>query len=189
MISYLKGTILQKASDYIILDAGDIGYKVHVSEGVYERLSKGSVVTLFCHLHIKKNESMELYGVPTFEHLRLFELLKGITGVGPKAALLMSSLGTPEEFKRAIEMGDEDFFANVKGIGTKKVHKIIFELTGKMKSLSDTKLSKEDAETVSALTTLGFPKKDAQEVIEQIPRNIKTTEDKVKEALKILKKT
>ena len=78
MISYLKGVVFEKTSDYIILDVGNIGYKVYVSESFNERLSKGSAVSLFCHSHLKKDDAMELYGVPTFEPLRLFELLKGI---------------------------------------------------------------------------------------------------------------
>lgn len=187
MISYLKGTIFEKTSDYIIIDVGNIGYKVYVSEKTIGQFSEGSNVALFCHLHIKKDDAMELYGVPTFEHLRLFELLKGISGVGPKAALLMSSLGNLKEFQRAIEAGDQEFFSGVKGIGAKKIQKIIFELTGKMKSLDKGKLSKEDEEAVSALSTLGFSNKDAKEALSQMSKDIKTTEDKVKEALMIMK--
>lgn len=188
MISYLKGTIAAKTSDYIILDLGNIGYKVFISEKMQAQLSGGDKVELFCHLHMRKDETMELYGVPSFEQLRLFEMLKGISGVGPKAALLLSSLGTIKEFERAIDIQDEAFFGDVKGIGKKKIQKIILELTGKIHYLNKAKkLSKEEEETISALSSLGFTKQKAREALSLIPQDIQKTEDKVKEALRIMK--
>lgn len=187
MISYIKGTILAMTSDYIILDLGNIGYKVFIAEEMQKKFSIGDEVSLFCHLHMRKDETMELYGVPSFEHLRLFGLFKNISGVGPKAALLLSSLGNLKEFQKAVEMQDEAFFGRVKGIGKKKVQKIIFELTGKIKDLDKMKLSGEDEEVLSVLVSLGFSKQKAKDALSQVSKDIQKTEDKVKEALRIMK--
>lgn len=188
MISYLKGIVVAKTSDYIIINLGNIGYKVFISEKALGQFSEGSRAEMFCYLYARKDTAMELYGVSSFEQLRLFELLIGISGVGPKAALLLSSLGTIKEFERAIDIQDEAFFGDVKGIGSKKIQKIILELTGKIHYLNKAKkLSKEEEEAISVLSSLGFTKQKAKEALSQIPQDIQKTEDKVKEVLRIMK--
>ena len=104
----------------------------------------------------------------------------------PKAALALSSLGTREELQKAIEQRDATFFAGVKGIGTKKIQKVMVELTGKFDKIPQEDDSK-DKEVLDALVNLGFPLQRARDALSQIPQEVKTTEEKIRAALKIIK--
>ncbi len=186
MISYLKGKVIARGSDSIILLAQNIGYKVFLIEKAFSQISEGLDLEVFCYLHIKRDETIELYGVPTFSHLQVFETVRGVSGIGPKASLAISSLGTLEEFKKAIEKNDNSFFAGIQGVGIKKIQKVILELTGKIKTISKKTESAEDAEAIDALTRLGFSKQQAKSALSKTPQ-AESAEEKVKQALKLLR--
>ncbi|MDP3901312.1 MAG: Holliday junction branch migration protein RuvA [bacterium] len=186
MISYLAGTILLKASDYIILSTGNVGYKVFLSAKTSEGLREGSEFTTFCHLYLRKDETLELYGLPSAEQLQLFSLLNDISGVGPKAALAMASLGSVTDFKKALAAQDSSFFAGIKGIGTKKVQKVILELTGKIDRM-DKKAAPEDEDALTALVSLGIPRQKAKQALDSVDSAL-TTEERVGLALKLIRR-
>ena len=186
MISYIKGRVIARGPDYIITEAGGIGYKVFVSDRFFPQLHIGKETEIFCHLHIRQDETLELYGVDSAEKLELFELLKGISGIGPKAALALSSLGGREQLENAVQKGDEKFFAGVKGIGQKRMQKIMLELTGSFKRFKSAKPDEDDA--VDALIALGFSRQRAKEALAKIPQGLDSLKEKVKEALKIAKR-
>src|SRR3989344_4997657 len=184
MISYIKGTVIAQGSDYIITNTGGIGYKVFLAANCVDSFSVGKEVEVYCHLHIRQDETLELYGVESLEMLELFETLEGISGIGPKAALRLSSLGTKEKMREAIEKGDASFFSGVHGIGQKKIQKVILELTGKLKTLKQGD-GKEDDDAVDALIALGFSRQKAKEALAKLPQGLGSLKEKVKEALKI----
>jgi holliday junction DNA helicase RuvA len=187
MISYLKGRVLLKDSDYIILETNQIGYKVHVPEVLYTQLREGQEgVEMFCSLQIRKEETIELYGLPSFEALKLFEAFRDVSGIGPKAAMLLSSLGEPEKIKKAVNDRNIAFFGGVKGIGEKKVQKLILELTGKLGSLDNNSKRSSGDEVVDSLANLGFSKTEAKDALAQLPADITDPEQKIKAALKLL---
>ena len=124
MISYLKGTIIAKGSDYIISEAGGVGYKIFVGERRIASFAQGQAAELYCSLYIRKDETLELYGVDSQESLELFETLKGVSGIGPKASLAICSLGTRTRLQEAISKGDASYFSRVHGLGPKKIQKI-----------------------------------------------------------------
>lgn len=189
MISYLSGAIITRTDAFIILDVNGVGYKVFVSGRTLEKIPEnGQDVKLFCHLHIREN-TMDLYGFLSHEELDLFEMIGDISGVGPKASLQIASIGSLHDFKKAIAAQDERFFAGIHGIGRKKIQKIILELTGKIEKLEGGKKgeSDEDREVMDALINLGFPRQRAREALSQIPKSAKTTEEKVRAALKIVR--
>ena len=186
MISYIKGMVITRGPDYIITDTGGIGYKVFLAANLINTFSVGKEAELYCHLHIRQDETLELYGVESPEMLELFETLKGISGIGPKAALRLSSLGTREQMRDAIEKGNASFFAGVHGIGQKKIQKVILELTGKLKTLRQGD-EEEDVDAIDALVALGFSRQNAKEALSKIPQNIETSEEKIKQALKLLR--
>lgn len=185
MISYLEGTLLAEGEGYIILKTGGIGFKVFVSEATRHVLRGAEIAKLFCHLRIKQEEAIDLYGFLSQEALEFFEVLLGVQGVGPKAALGVCSLGSTQELGKAIQDGDEKFFARVKGIGTKRVKKIILELSGKL--LQDERVSNiKDEEAVGALVSLGFTKREAIRSLVEVPEDLSTPE-RVKRALRALR--
>lgn len=189
MISYIKGNVIAKGADYIIAEAGGIGYKVYVAENRLPSYALGKEAELYCYLHLKREETMELFGVESPQALEVFETTNNISGIGPRAALAIASLGTMEQLKAAIGKGDAAYFGRVHGIGQKKIQKIILELTGKLKSLDQKGArSPEDKEAIEALVALGFPRKRAKDVLLQLPESISSSEEKVKEALKLMRR-
>lgn len=185
MISYLRGTPRCIEEGSAVLDVQGVGYKVFAGDQTLSKLAKTKeTVELFCHLRLKKDETLELYGFLSQDALRLFEVLLGVQGVGPKAALLLSSLGSMEELQKAIAKGDETFFAGVKGIGAKKIQKIILELTGKFKRLEKTKKAQD--ESVDALVALGFSQREVEDALSHVSADTANQKERVKQALKIL---
>lgn len=186
MISYLKGKVLLKDSDYIILQTGGVGYKVYVPEPLYAQITEGQEdFEIFCSLQIHREETMELYGLPSFEALQLFEAFRDVSGIGPKAAMVLASLGRPEDVKKAIDQRNTAYFKGIKGIGEKKVQKLILELTGRLGAMDLGKRG-SGGEVVDSLVSLGFTKTEAKEALARVPSEITDEEERVKEALKLL---
>ena len=183
MISYLKGKVITQGPDYIITETGGVGYKVYVAANRLSSYSLGQEVELYCYLRLKREETLELYGVESPQALEVFETLNSISGIGPRAALAISSLGSMEQLKTATEKADASYFARVHGIGQKKIQKIILELTGKLKSL-EKKTTKEDQDAIDALVALGFSQAKAKAVLSRVPSEISSVEKRVKEALR-----
>lgn len=187
MISYLEGKIILKRDKSIILEVNNIGYKVFLAKSTLLKLPEiSNTIKLFCFHNVKEDAS-DLYGFLTPDELDFFEILNDIRGVGPKAALEISSLGSLEKIKDRILAQDEKIFSGIPGIGAKKAMTIILELTGKIKLLSGFKKgSSDDAE--DALIKLGFSKQQAKDALKQAPADVKNTEERIKQALKSLGK-
>lgn len=187
MISYIKGTVIARGPDYIITETGGIGYKVFLAANRINAFSVGKEAEVWCHLHIRQDETLELYGLESPETLELFETLKGISGIGPKAALKLSSLGTKEQMRKAIEQGNASFFAGVHGVGQKKIQKVILELTGKLKTLRKDGGEQEDTDVIDALVALGFSKSQAKVALSKLPEGIPSVQERVKRAMRVIK--
>lgn len=187
MISYLQGKIIFKSEKFVILDVNDVGYKVFLSRATLNKIPEiGALLKFFCYLVVREN-ALDLYGFLNYEELEFFEILLDIQGIGPKAALEIASLGPLEKIKKDIETQNEQIFAGIPGIGRKKIQAIILELSGRIRAISKSSpIAKEYDEAEEILINLGFPKQRAKEALSQIPKEIKNTEDKIKEALKIL---
>lgn len=185
MISYLEGNIVLKKDKFIILNVAGVGYKVFLSKKALSIIPEiGQDVKLFCFTDVKEN-AINIYGFSTYKQLEFFELLDSIRGVGPKAALEISSLGSLEEIKDKVLAKDENLFSKIPGIGKKKAMTIILELTGKIREIA--KPSKESDEAEEGLIGLGFPRQKAKLALKDIPKNL-TAEERIKQALKILGK-
>jgi Holliday junction DNA helicase RuvA len=186
MISYLSGTIILKKDKFIIIEVAGVGYKVFLSRQSLLTLPEiGSPIKLFTYQNVKE-EALDLYGFLTYEGLEFFEVLMDIRGVGPKSALDISALGSLDKIKDRILKQDEKIFEGIPGIGSKKAMTIILELTGKIKMLGNKKDSADESE--SALMQLGFSKQQAKEALSYVPKEIKSSEERIKQALKSLGK-
>jgi len=188
MISYLFGKIILKNDKFIILDVNNIGYKVFLSHKTLSNiLDNEENLKLFCFLNVKEN-ALDLYGFLTYDELDFFEVLMDIRGVGPKAALEISALGSLEKIKDKILKQDGKIFAGIPGIGAKKAMTIILELTGKIKLLDSAKSKGSDDPAEDALIQLGFSRQQSKEALSNVPKDVKDMEERIKLALKSLGK-
>lgn len=186
MIAYLKGTIIIKKEKFIVLDVNGVGYKVFLSKKAISNLPEiEESLKLFCFLSVRET-ALELYGFLNQKELEFFEILDSIRGIGPKAALEISSLGSLEGIRQRILSRDEKLFEGIPGIGRKKAMAIILELTGKLGDVSAQKKTPEVDEAEEGLVNLGFSRQNARAALSKIPRNIKDPEQKIKETLKVL---
>ncbi|MBZ9572658.1 Holliday junction branch migration protein RuvA [Patescibacteria group bacterium] len=188
MLSFLQGKIILKREKFIILGVNGLGFEIFLSQRSLDKIPQiKQNLKLFCYLDVGER-SLKLYGFLTYEELELFGLLRNISGVGPKAALEISSIGSPEKIKKEIEKGNEKIFVGVPGIGQKKARKIILELSGKLKSpeSSPKKETIPEDEAFLALVNLGFPREEAKKALAQLPKEIKNSQERIKQTLKIL---
>ncbi len=186
MIAFLEGKLIAKKDKYAIVNVAGVGYRVFVSKNSILKLPNiGENIKLFTYLKVAENV-MDLYGFLTQDELDFFEVLNDIRGVGPKASLEISALGSLEKIKDKILQQDESVFAGIPGIGSKRASTIILELTGKIKTLSGKSQSADEAE--NALIQLGFTKQQARDALSQVSQDIKNPEERIKFALKSMKK-
>lgn len=187
MIGYLEGKVLFKGERYVILDVGGVGYKIFVAAGMRKNLESEKNAKLLTHLHVKEN-ALELYGFLHQAELDFFESLISISGIGPKSALGVMALAPVDAIKRAISSGDTSYLTKVSGIGRKTAEKIVLELKDRLgfgKVFFAGEEFKEDADILDALISLGYSQKEAREMIQRIPQDIKGRDKRLKEALKI----
>ncbi len=192
MIAYLSGKIIKKADNFVILDVSGIGYEVFLSQiSMNKAPEQGSDFKCFCYLEANER-MMRVYGFLTFEELELFKVIRNIQGAGPKASLEISSIGSLEKIKALMDKGNLNFLDGISGIGEKRAQKIILELTGKIKSLSNLSKKEKDLlegdEVYLVLIKLGFSKEQAKKAILELPKDIKETQIRIKKALQILGK-
>lgn len=185
MIGHLKGTVSFTGAGYALIDVSGVGYKVRVSQSTLATLRHETGVSLFTHLAVREN-ALDLYGFPARAELEFFELLIGVSGIGPKTAIAIMGLASTDTLKRAIAGGDATYLTKVSGIGKKNAEKIIVELKDKMGG-SDAAariLIGADAEALEALEALGYSIRDAREAVAKTKGE--TAQEKIKESLRAL---
>lgn len=186
MIAYLRGRIIQVlSSNRIIVGTNGIGYKVGVLGKTSTHYRIGDEVELYTHLVIRENRQ-ELYGFTKLEELQIFELLIDIPGVGPKMALGILQIATPQEIQQAALSGNVELFRSVSGIGKKNAGRIVLELRSKLDSLSETNIIlPEGDDVVEALKKLGYRRREIGSALKAIDRRL-SPEEQIKAALRIL---
>lgn len=187
MISSLKGTITFKDFRFAILEVGGIGYQVHFLSDTLELLTPGQEIFCFTYLAVREN-ALDLYGFLNQEEFNYFILLLTISGIGPKSALATLSLAPPKTIRQAVVTEDASYLTKVSGIGKKNAEKIVLGLKDKLgaQDQSETETNKNESDVLEALLAIGFSAKNAREAIKDIPDNLNNTNDRIKEALKIL---
>lgn len=186
MISRILGKIIYKDEKKIILDKSGIGFEVFLAPGNLKALSLNEEKDIYTFLFLGE-KVMELYGFLTIKELELFKVLKGVSGVGPKTALSLAVLGSLENLKDVLEKGEMPM--GIKGVGAKKLQKILLEITGEIEKAGKASPSKKATkdQVFDTLATLGFARQDITDVLSRIPKD-KSAEERIKEALKLLAK-
>lgn len=187
MIGSLSGTVRQKELSFLIIDVGGIGYKVSTTTDTTLEAIVGEPLFLWTHLAVREN-ALDLYGFIDRDTLSLFELLITISGIGPKTALGILNVASPEMLRQAVATEDTSYLTKVSGIGKKNAEKIVLELKDKLVTTSaDMDRSMQGAgDVMEALISLGYSERDIRDVLKKLPKDLSTTSDKVKGALKLL---
>jgi len=185
MIGYLRGKVIFKGEKFVILDVNGVGFKVFLSQKALSKISKtGDSLKIFCFLEVKEN-ALDLYGFLNQEELQLFEFLNNIPSIGPKSALEVASIGSLKDIQKALEREDKKIIEQIYSIGKKKGQRIILEISREIKKTSPQKAIQRD-EVYQALKNLGFSTGEIKKALAKISPSITKTEQKLKEALKIL---
>ena len=131
MFYYLSGKITVLEAGLAVVDCGGVGYACHCSTYTQSQLRVGEEKRLYTRVNVKE-DAFDIYGFSGREELRLFELLTGVTGVGPASALAILSVLSPDQLTLAILTGDEKAMTRAKGVGAKSAKRIILELKDKI---------------------------------------------------------
>jgi len=187
MIGTLKGNVQYKDLNSLIIEASGIGYKVFTTTDTTLDALIGEPFFLWTHLSVKET-ALDLFGFPSRESLDLFELLIGISGIGPKTALGILNVATPEMLRQAVATEDISHLTKVSGIGKKNAEKIVLELRDKLVTTADdhTPILKGESDVLAALLSLGYTEREARDVLKKIPKEVTGTSERVKTALKLL---
>jgi len=188
MIARITGIVSEKEEKSVIVDVQGIGYRVFVTSSLFDVVREGSTTTFFTH-HAIREDSQTLYGFTDKSDLALFELLIGISGIGPKTALGILSVSSAQNIRRAVSSGETSHLTKVSGVGTKLAQKIVLELKGKFDAEEESDISlRDEVDALEALKALGFGHKEARDALKEVPNTFTNTGDRVKKALKLLGK-
>lgn len=178
MYSYIKGILTDMEEDLVVVEAGGIGYNIYTTGQAFRLLPAiGQEVKLYTYLNVRE-DAMILYGFLTKDDLRVFRLLIGVNGIGPKGALAILSVMTTDDLRFAVLGDDAKAIAKAPGIGAKTAQRVILELKDKL-SLEDAIEQRfehaaaeveSDAksirtEAVQALVALGYSSSEALKAV------------------------
>jgi len=187
VIATLQGTVTAKGESFMIVETGGIGFKVHVPTPLSAQWGTPSRrVQLFTHLHLRENE-VSLYGFETEAELTFFELLLGVSGIGPKVAIGILSASSVDALRTAIASGDTDYLTLMPGIGKKTAQRIILDLRGKIEEeelVPALPLSPVDEDVIAALTSMGYSHSEAREALASLPEEEVPLEERLVQAIR-----
>ena len=188
MISTLKGRVVARGENHVIVDVGGIGFRVSVPTSLLARLGPiGQEASLFTHMHVRENE-ISLYGCGSADELALFQLLLGVSGIGPKVALGFISLVSRQDLRDAIARGDTAALTRIPGVGRKTAERVMLDLKDKLgvglEFVTYPALTNADVEVISALTFLGYSVSEAQAALHSLPQEDLPLEERIRLALR-----
>ena len=184
MISFLEGEVVEKGATRVVLAVGGVGYDVSVPTSVVSRLP---AVGRSARVHTRmvvRDDSMTLYGFSTTDERALFDLLTGVTGVGPKVGLSFLSAMSADALRRAVIAGDADALTSVPGVGKKVAQRVVIDLRDRLGGESE--LPREGGPIVDvrdALVSLGLTPQEAAEATRDVDDEGREVDDMLREAL------
>ncbi len=190
MIAMLSGEVIDKTDSQIIINVNGVGYQLYITASEFDHLSLNETKTLFVHEHIKE-DAYDLYGFVTNDSKNLFEKLISVKNVGPKVALAILSIGSPNKIKEAIAGGDVKTLMSAKGVGKRAAEQLVVELRDKMGLMASSEAdsliyrgsSNPEDDAFQALISLGYSEFDAINSLKDIDSSL-PSDERVKLALK-----
>ena len=198
MFYYLNGIVAHKAPYLAVIDCGGVGYACRTTTYTLSGLKTGEKGRLFTYLNVRE-DAMELYGFGSEQEKSCFEMLIGVSGVGPKAALSILSATTPDRLALSIITGDEKALTVAPGIGKKIAQRIILELKDKLAKEQSTAVGEGEtyggtgvtvipenkmSEASAALAVLGYSQSEIVAILKGIDLENLSLEEIIKQALK-----
>lgn len=205
MIAFVRGLLMGKDEDGVVVEAGQVGLEIRVPLSVLEQLPPvGEEVKLYTYFQVRE-DGMSLYGFLSQQEKKLFKQLLGVNGVGPKAALGILSALRPEDLRIALISGDAKAIAKAPGVGMKTAQRLILDLKDKMsmdelteswmeangkpvmQAEADSGLVGAAKEAVQALVALGYTNVEASKAVKKVElAEGMTAEDVLRASLKYL---
>ena len=201
MFYYLNGTVSHIAPYLAVIDCGGVGYACRTTHHTIAALTRGKPAKLYTYLYVRE-EIFELYGFISEEELSCFQMLIGVSGVGPKAALAILSSNTPEGLALAIVSGNEKALTSAPGIGKKIAQRIILELKDKLAKGQTASIQGESyggsgitvipenklSEASAALAVLGYSQGEINLALKGVDLESLSLEEIIRQALKKMMK-
>lgn len=192
MLAYLRGQVLAKSNNYLILEVNQVGYQIFVGESLLATLKVGTEQELYLS-HQVREDADDLYGFRSLAELELFTLLLSVSGVGPKSALGVLAIASADDIREAVIRDDPALLTKVAGIGKKTAERIVLELKNKLaKSISGATLAANPAmssnfgDELEALMSLGYDLSSARAALNGLDPSLVDSGERVKAALKTL---
>lgn len=202
MYAYIKGLLIQKKEEFVVIETGGIGYKIFCHPPMQDRFGKtGDTVCVYTYLYVRE-DTLALYGFPSQEEHDMFVMLLQVSGIGPKVALALVAQVLPSQFALAVITGDVKRLTQVKGVGKKGAERLILELKDKLKGFafegadgefvvdelisgiaSDSRLMQE---AMSAMVVLGYTAQEARKAVTSVYRDDIPVEELIRFSLRAL---
>jgi Holliday junction DNA helicase RuvA len=186
VIGSVRGRLIVKRPDEVVVEAAGVGYQVLVGAKTLSELpDEGREVFVHIYTHLK-DDAIELFGFATDDEKRVFKTLLGVSGIGPRVALSIVSSLPHDDFLKAVESEDIALLTKVPGLGKKTAHRLVLELRGKLPRKEQPR-DRAFEDTVSALVNLGYKKSDALGAVEKAyNKGHAEIEALIRESLKVL---
>ncbi len=189
MIATLKGKVVEKTLDMIVIDCGGVGYGIFMPFEDFGTLEEGQEAKVYIYEHIRDN-AHDLFGFRNIQSKLLFEQLLSVNGVGPKMALSILSVANLQTVRQAIAAGDTKFITQAVGVGKRVAERVVVDLKDKVGLTSDenatdflTTSANPNDEALQGLVALGYSVQDAAEALKKVDKKL-PAEDRIKAALK-----
>ena len=169
VIASLRGTVLEAIGSLLVVEVAGVGYAVTVTPEHALAVRHGEVVLLHTAMVVREDD-ISLFGFQTREQLAVFDLLRGVTGVGPKSAMGVLAVMPPAAIATAVTMEDDAAFRRVSGIGPKTAKLIVLSLTGKLLDIRPAApvAAPRGADVLVALVGLGYAERAAQAALDDV---------------------
>ncbi|MHB8931531.1 MAG: Holliday junction branch migration protein RuvA [Melioribacteraceae bacterium] len=195
MIGYLHGKIISKKPTKLLIDVNGVGYIVNISITTFEKIADKEEASLFTYLSVRES-AMDLFGFYTMAEKEMFELLIGVSGIGPKSAQSILSGIQIEDLKDALKSGNVSRLISIPGIGRKTAERMVIELRDKVEPVVEIidgvsfSKSSVSSDAIAALVNLGYNQKVAERMVRAISDKSPdvSIEELIKEALVNLNK-
>ena len=189
MIASIHGRVRHKSRSAVVVDVGGIGLDVHVTDALAAGVQVGQPIDLHTRMSVRETD-ITLYGFATREERDFFDLLLGVSGVGPRTALSALSVISPDDLCAAIVREDLDVLTRIPGVGSKTAKRMMLDLRDHIDEMGDASgqipSRSEDVDALNALTALGYSVAEAAEALGTVPADVGATDERILAALRYL---